>query len=299
MNTTTLAPAPQFLSLAEFKPALAIVEDDNKMIDLWLHGKSKNTQEAYRRDIEYFQGFIGGKALQLVTLNDLQDYHSQLSDRFSRGTVSRRMAAVKSLLTYGHELGVLAVNAAKPFKVKRCSDRLSERILTENEVHQIIFGFQGKERDRLILKFLYFTGCRVSELCSLTWRNTTTLDDGKAQITIVGKGDKARTVLISSELWSAISDRRGDSRIDDPLFPSRTGRSLTRSQINRIVTRACNQAGIDKGISPHWLRHAHASHSLKRGAALPLVQRSLGHSNLNTTAVYLHVAPEDSSGLYL
>lgn len=279
---------------------IATVEGDQQLINLWLHGKAKNTIDAYRRDINYFLAFIGGKPLQNVTLNDIQAYDAALREQgYSEGTVKRRMNAVKSLMRYGHELGVLAVNASKPFKVRKGSDRLSERILTESQVQRMIHGFQGSERDRLILKILYATGCRVSELVGLTWQNCKTLDDGKGELNIHGKGDKTRTILVSAEMWDEVVRLRDGRSLAAPVFPSRTGRSLTRVQINRIVAEAAEQAGIDKKVSPHWLRHAHASHSLKRGAALNLVQKSLGHSRLDTTAVYLHASPDDSSGLYL
>lgn len=279
---------------------IATVGSDQQLIDLWLHGKSHNTQDAYRRDVGYFISFIEGKPLQVVTLNDLQAYDAALRQQgYSEGTVKRRLNAVKSLLRYGHELGALAVNAAKPLKIRKGADRLPERILTESQVQRMIHGFKGSDRDGLILKFLYATGCRVSELVGLTWENCRTLDDGKGELTIHGKGDKTRTILVSAEVWDEVLRLKGDRTLKNAVFPSRTGRALTRAQINRIVTDAAEQAGIDKAVSPHWLRHAHASHSLKRGAALNLVQKSLGHSRLDTTAVYLHASPDDSSGLYL
>lgn len=280
--------------------SIATVGSDQQLIDLWLHGKAANTQEAYRRDIDYFIAFLDGKNFQTVTLNDLQAYDVVLREKgYADGTVKRRLNAVKSLLKYGHDLGALAVNASKPLKVRKGNDRLSERILTESQVQKMIHGFKGSERDRLILKFLYATGCRVSELVGLTWESCQSLDDGKGELTIHGKGDKTRTILIGSELWGEVLRLRGDRKLKDAVFPSRTGRPLTRVQVNRIVSDASDQAGIDKAVSPHWFRHAHASHSLKRGAALNLVQKSLGHSRLDTTAVYLHASPDDSSGLYL
>lgn len=286
--------------LPVIQPAIATVGSDQQLIDLWLYGKSKNTQDAYRRDINYFLAFLGDKPLQTITLNDVQAYDAALRQKgYSDGTVKRRLNAVKSLLKYGHQLGVLAVNAALPMKVGKGLDHLSERILTESQVQRMIHGFKGKDRDQLILKFLYATGCRVSELVSLNWQQCRTLDDGKGEITVHGKGSKTRIVLISAEVWGEIAALRKGRSLDAPVFASRTGRSLTRVQINRIVAAAAEQAGIEKAVSPHWLRHAHASHSLKRGAALNLVQKSLGHARLDTTAVYLHASPEDSSGLYL
>lgn len=292
-----LAVAPITSSLA---PSIATVGSDSQLIDLWLHGKSKNTADAYRRDVDYFLAFIESKPLQLVTLNDVQAFQDALTDRgYSEGTIKRRMNAVKSLLRYGHDLGALAVNAAKPLKVRKGKETLSERILTESQVMKLIHNFKGSNRDRLILKFLYATGCRVSELVALTWENCQRCDDGKGKITIHGKGDKTRIILVSAEVWAEVLQLRTDRTLKDAVFPSRTGKALTRSQVNRIVAAAAIDAGIDQSVSPHWLRHSHATHSLKRGAPLNLVQKSLGHSRLDTTSVYLHASPDDSSGLYL
>ncbi|HEY9662329.1 MAG TPA: tyrosine-type recombinase/integrase, partial [Allocoleopsis sp.] len=92
---------------------------------------------------------------------------------------------------------------------------------------------------------------------------------------------------------------RGDRTLNDAVFCSRRGKALSRTQVHRVVKGAAKQAGIDKPVSAHWLRHAHASHSLKRGAPINLVSQTLGHASLDTTSIYLHADPDDSSGLYL
>ncbi|HYQ91573.1 MAG TPA: tyrosine-type recombinase/integrase, partial [Candidatus Competibacteraceae bacterium] len=75
--------------------------------------------------------------------------------------------------------------------------------------------------------------------------------------------------------------------------------ALDRSQVHRIVRAAARRAGLTMPVSPHWLRHAHASHALERGAPIHLVQQTLGHASVATTGVYLHARPGDSSALYL
>jgi integrase/recombinase XerD len=110
---------------------------------------------------------------------------------------------------------------------------------------KLIHNFKGSNRDRLILKFLYATGCRVSELVALTWENCQSCDDGKGKITIHGKGDKTRIILVSAEVWAEVLQMRTDRTLKDAVFPSRTGKALTRSQVNRIVAAAAIDAGID------------------------------------------------------
>jgi integrase/recombinase XerD len=149
------------------------------------------------------------------------------------------------------------------------------------------------------LVFLYASGCRCSELRFLTWEDCQELDNENARVTIHGKGNKTRVILVSSDVWVQIKTLRGDRLLSSPVFVSRNSKALSRTQIHRVVKDAKTQAGIDKEVSAHWLRHAHASHSLKRGAPLNLVSQSLGHTSLDTTKVYLHADPDDSSGLYL
>ena len=122
----------------------------------------------------------------------------------------------------------------------------------------------------------------------------------QGQITVFGKGEKTRVILLPPTLWRELLDVRSRAGDDDPVFPSRlNARQLHPSQVLRIVRAASVRAGIGKKVSPHWLRHAHASHSLDRGAPIHLVQATLGHSSVATTGRYLHARPTESSGKYL
>ena len=92
---------------------------------------------------------------------------------------------------------------------------------------------------------------------------------------------------------------RGEAAGDDPVFRSRKGGALDPSQVHRIVKTAAARAGLSADISAHWLRHAHASHSLDRGSPIHLVQATLGHASVATTGRYLYARPTDSSARYL
>ena len=81
--------------------------------------------------------------------------------------------------------------------------------------------------------------------------------------------------------------------------PKPVGGALDARQVRRIVAAAARRAGVEGNVSPHWLRHAHASHALDRGAAIHLVQATLGHSSVATTGKYLHARPSESSSKYL
>ena len=116
---------------------------------------------------------------------------------------------------------------------------------------------------------------------------------------IAGKGGKVRQVLLPDIVSRSLLSLRDDAGVNDPVFGSRKGGGLAERTVNDMVKRAAAEAGIDGPVSPHWLRHAHGSHAIDRGATIPEVQNTLGHDNIATTSGYLHARPDSSSGLKL
>ncbi|MBW4457423.1 MAG: tyrosine-type recombinase/integrase [Nostoc indistinguendum CM1-VF10] len=267
---------------------------NSELIDLWLHGKSKNTVDGYRRYAERFFSHVN-KHLSDCTLMDIQLWVMTLSSSDNSKRVA--VGAIKSLFSFAKELGVVSANLGVLIKPPKAHNRLAERILTQEEV-QLLINSTTNERDRTIIRLLYFAGLRVSELCGLKWRDLKARGDG-GQITVFGKGDKTRTVLVGAGIWRSINELKGNLRKDDPVFVSAKGGHLCRSMVFHIVRNAANRALLEANVSPHWLRHSHASHSLDRGAPIHLLQKTLGHSSVAITEMYLHARPTDSSSLYL
>ena len=115
-----------------------------------------------------------------------------------------------------------------------------------------------------------------------------------------GKGSKTRVVLLPNTIWRELLRFRQHADLDDAVFQSRSGGGhLHPSMVERIVTKAAQRAGVEGKVSPHWLRHSHATHALERGAPIHLVQATLGHASVATTGRYLHARPTDSSSKYL
>ena len=272
-------------------------ESDQHLIELWLHGRSRHTQRAYRADVGRFFAKMG-KSLHQITLGDIQMYAGQLAESgLEPSSVHRSMSAVKSLFAFGHRLGYLHFDVARPLRLPALRDGLADRILEETDVLKMI-ALEGMPRNKAILLTLYSGGFRVAELCSLKWSDLQNRDKN-GQITVFGKRSKTRTVLIPAPVWSQLILLRKDASEDSPVFRSRKGGHLDESQVWRIVRRASKRAGIEKAVSCHWLRHAHASHALDRGAPIHLVQQTLGHSSVASTGRYLHARPSESSGSYL
>ena len=117
-------------------------------------------------------------------------------------------------------------------------------------------------------------------------------------MSVLGKVGRTRAILLSATTWRELVALRTGP--DDPVFPSkRTRDHLDVSAIWRVVRAAAERIGVDLGVSPHWLRHAHASLTPDRSAPIHLVHQTLGHASIATTGKYLHAQSTDSSARYL
>ena len=270
-------------------------DQDGELVRLWLHGRPPTTRRAYTGDVGRFLAAVA-KPLVAVTLGDVQAYADSLAD-LAPATQARQLSAVKSLLAFGHRIGVLPVNVGAALRLPKLRSRLAERILPEATVQRLL-ALEVDPRNRVLLRLAYAGGLRVSELVGLAWRDLQPREDA-GQVTVFGKGGKTRTVLLSAATWTELTALRHDAGADDPVFRSRRGGHLDPRQVRRIVLGAAQRAGLEAKVSPHWLRHAHASHALDRGAPVHLVAATLGHASIATTGKYAHARPSDSSSRYL
>lgn len=278
-------------------PAPPQAHSDRQLIEIWLHGRSRDTQRAYAADIHRFCTGTA-KPIPTITLRDLQDFADSLGV-LAPASRYRVLSAVKSLLAFGHRIGYLAFDVGRALRLPAVRNRLAERIPAEADVHRIL-TLEPSGRNRIILLLLYASGVRVSELCTLCWRDLQK-NGGGVQITVFGKGGKTRAIQLPVSVATPLETIRGSCGDDEPVFPSRKGKhaALEPAAIRRIVRAAAQRAGISLPVSPHWFRHAHASHALDRGAPIHLVQATLGHASINTTGRYLHARPQDSSSRFL
>jgi len=189
-----------------------------------------------------------------------------------------------------------------PPRHRKYSDdhKRAERILSQDEVVRLI-GQTRRVRDRVLVETLYLAGLRLSELTGLKWRNCIRMD-AVDKLVIKGKGGYVRDVPIPSNLMDAIVELRSPQDKDDDLvFHSREGKSLRASDVRYLLRQAAKRAGLRQAdhLSPHWLRHANASHALENGAPINVVQKTLGHRSLDTTSKYLHTNLSQSSAAYI
>ena len=282
-------------------PRSSQANDDLHLINLWLRGKSQHSQEAYTRDVEQFVDFVD-LPLSEIKMQHFWDWADHLKKQGALpATQARKLAAVKSLFSFGHKIGYLQFNVGAAITLPSIPDKLAERILLEEDIIAIVSQARTL-RNRVLLKLFYASGARVSELASVYWGALIPRGDQQGQISLLGKGNKMRTLLLPASVWKELMELKSKSELNEPnqpVFRSRKGGPLSRQQIWRIVRDAARAAGFDKNVSPHWLRHAHASHALDHGAPVHLVQESLGHRSLTTTSKYTHARPDDSSSKYL
>ena len=193
-------------------------------------------------------------------------------------------------------------NAGATIKVARtraaAAHDLAKRIMSEVEVGLLIRAAPSK-RDRVLLEVIYAGACASPKPVALTWADVLPRDN-RVQLSILGRAARLRQVLLPdvvsrSLLILAWRRRRQRSCLRQPQ-----GRPPDRAAVNGMVKRAASKAGINEAVSPHWLRHAHGSHAIDRGASLPEVQSTLGHGNIATTSgLSARAALTASSGLKL
>jgi len=270
--------------------------NDEHMIALWLHGRAERTQRVYTGDVRRFMVFVQ-RPLQHVTLGDLQGFADSLQ-HLAPNTQARVLSTIKSLLTEAHRLGYIPFNPGAALRLKGVKNTLGERLVSEEQVQRLL-ALETNRRNHAIIRLLYAAGLRCSELCELTWNDIQPSNE-EAVLQVFGKGNKTRYVRISAATYNELRTLGGMSpEPSAPVFTSRKGGSLDASQVFRIVKTAAKRAGLPATMSPHWLRHAHASHALDRGAPISLVQTTLGHASVQTTGKYLHARPSESSSRFL
>lgn len=266
--------------------------DNAALILLWLHGRPETTQAAYKSDLARLLEFLGDKPLNLVELRDLQAFADSLA-YLAPASQARILKACKSVLSFGAKTmpALFPANVGAALLLPKTRHKLAERILDEESVLRM-FAMETDARNHAILRLLYGSAIRRSELVGLRWQDMHARSDG-GSVTVFGKGGKTRTIWIKSAIYQEVQALRGNALDDAPVF------DLSASRIYQIVKAAAKRAGIDKPVSPHWMRHAHISHALDHGAPIHLVQQTSGHANLAILSDYAHARPNEGSGKYL
>jgi integrase/recombinase XerC len=268
---------------------------------------SAYTVKSYREDllqaVEFFRGRLGVEAPgpRQITTRLLRAYLAFLHEQgYSRATVSRRLAAVRSWCRFMCRQGTLETNPSMGLRGPRQEKKLPNFVSGEDMVRLLQtpslespYGL----RDRAILETIYSAGLRVSELTALNLDDAD-LDAGLA--TVRGKGKRERLALLGEPAVSAIrawlphraSLAQGKASAVPALFINKNRTRLSVRGVARLLEKYLALAGLDPRTSPHTLRHSFATHLLDAGADIRSVQELLGHRSLSTTQIYTHVTTQ-------
>ena len=258
---------------------------------------SSNTIESYKRDLIKFYDFIK-KDLKNVDKNDVKDYLKYINNMNER-SVARNISTLKSFYKF------LIINKyikdnpmdsiSSPKLGKKLPNTLSEEDI--NKLLNIKLKDNFSYRNKAMLELMYATGLRVSELINLKVYDVN-LDE--ALVKTMGKGNKERIIPVGDYAINALKIYINEYRsslfkkeINDYLFLNNHGKIMTRQGFFKIIKKLAIEQGIDKDFSPHTLRHSFATHLLKHGADLRIIQELLGHSDVSTTQIYTHVSNEE------
>ena len=276
---------------------------------LWLEsGLSKNTIVAYQRDLLGFATWLSQFDVDLAAAsrNDILRYQSvRMREGRKVRSEARLLSTLRRFYRYLCREEIRDSDPTAQIESPRLGRPLPSS-LTENEVEDLLAQPDINDalglRDRTMLEVLYATGLRVSELIALTFEQ---LNMRQGLIRCVGKGNKERLVPLGEIsldwLQQYLLESRPEllkGRVSEDLFPTKRGKAMTRQAFWYLIKRYAKQAGIEKDLSPHTLRHAFATHLLNHGADLRVVQLLLGHADLSTTQIYTHVAKERLKSLH-
>jgi integrase/recombinase XerD len=271
-------------------------------------GSSDKTIEAYRRDLTQFAEFVSDVSLGEITPSHLERFIHSLADQGQKASsLARKGSALRQFFKFCCLEKGLKENPAENLASPRADQRLPKDLSIEVVTALLTAAEKGlpyprsqtlgealRARDTAMIYLLYATGLRVSELVGLTTHN---VDLELEYVRVKGKGSKERITpfakVAGDRLHTYLENHRPALKpAGDHLFVNHRGLVLTRQAFWQILQDLALASGLGKKISPHMLRHSFATHLLQSGMNLRSLQMLLGHSDLSTTQIYTHVAPE-------
>lgn len=263
---------------------------------------SPNTLDAYERDLDKLLNYLDGIGLHVldVELSDLQHFAAGLHDiGICPRSQCRILSGVRTFYKFLVLDGYIEQDPAELLESPVLGEHLPE-FLTPAEVDRLKDSIDVSKpeghRNRAIIEVLFSCGLRVSELVNLKLSD---IYRDEQFVRVFGKGSKERLVPISStalreidNYWSWREELKIKPGEEDYLFLNRRGAHLTRTMILIMLKQQAEEAGIQKTISPHTLRHSFATALLEGGADLRVIQALLGHESIATTEIYTHISSQ-------
>ena len=274
---------------------------------------SENTVQGYSEDLKHLSNILGlNKDINSISIIELRNTIGELSrEKYSTLSINRYIASARGFFAYCKKQKIIEYNPALELKNLKTPKYLPV-YMTQKELDDICnipekINILWPARDKAIFEMFYSSGCRVSELASLTFKN---FNRDFTSAVITGKGKKMREVYFEKDSVIALKkyllDRKtrfpesfkGGNAYVPNIFLNYRGESLSSRGIQYIVSRYSGPEGTNKKITPHSFRHTFATLMLNNGADVRMIQKMLGHSSINTTQKYTHLNKRKLKAIY-
>ena len=265
----------------------------------------EKTPKAYIIDLKQFSTLISCKEITMITTNTLETHIAQLHQQYKPKTVKRKIASLKAFFHYLEYKDIIEHNPFNKIQVRFREPVILPKTIPLHTIEtflSIIYRqrYNAKTdyqkinalRDAAIIELLFATGMRISELCALK-KNDVNLFDGT--ILIHGKGDKERRIQIGNDAVIHILEEYKNNYLFEiqnckHFFANQSGNPLSDQAVRRMINKYTSLAAIDLHITPHMFRHTFATCLLEADVDIRYIQEMLGHSSINITQIYTHVA---------
>ena len=286
---------------------------EQELYQQYIHGegKSPRTITAYMKDLSQFYNFVeryfedGNIQLDQISPQMIRDWFLHLhKQQVGNRSLARKAAALQSFFSWLKLTHRISKNPMDKIKRPKFEKGLPHYFTEEEMLNLLnlpdqsnIFGV----RNRAILELLYSSGLRISELADLQLND---IDLKRGLVRVKGKGNKERIIPVGKSAIEAIEsylpvrDNLKQEYSSNKLFLTKSGKDFDHRQLYKILHHYFQLIARQKGYSPHTIRHSFATHLLARGADLRALQEMLGHSNLETTAIYTHLTLDDIKKAY-
>jgi integrase/recombinase XerC len=271
---------------------------------------SAATLRSYAKDLSQFEEFLETRKKTLskpekITSDLVRAFLSKLhGQRLAKSTMSRKLSSLRSFFKYMTKHRFIQNDPMVGIRNPKQEIR-HPRSLNVDQAINLMDAHVGDEpadkRDLALAEMLYGSGLRVSEAITLDLFD---IDTSSGVVRVSGKGNKERLSPLSDAACKAVNDylavrsELGPALEEQALFVGNRGGRINRRQVNRILARMAEGAGLHEGVHPHMLRHSFASHMLQSGADMRSVQELLGHEHLSTTQRYTHLNLQQIMNVY-
>ena len=276
-----------------------------------VRGLSSNSILAYKNDLSHLKTILGEKTpCNDITAEDIRLCIAKLSENnFSSTSINRFISAIRTFFAYCQKFSYIKYNPSLEVHTVKTAKHMP-RFLTSQEVDKlcnepVVNELLWETRDKALFEMLYSSGCRVSEIVSLTFEH---FDSELKSCVVTGKGKKDRRVFFEKDARIALKTYLDDRKKrfekegikDDShfIFVNQKGHPLTTGGVRYIFSKYTGAQGINHQISPHAMRHTFATSMLSNGADVRVVQELLGHASISTTQRYTHITTEKLIDIY-